>query len=251
MAVLRPTDSAGRFVHDLGHLGLPMRTFDSLRPSAFVLVTGLGLALGLGGLSCNLSPVSVFTCSTTEDCVAEAGMGAICEPNSLCTVPDPACPSMKRWHDRAAELAGKCYEDSDLGGTDSIAGTAGSSTGGGETTGGSVDPSTTTPAEESGDSESSGSPPPMTDSGDSTTGMAGTCNDLFGMAPAYELCEETPDSCSFNAMTDGGSCDEMCMMFGATCITSFTNDMSDCASMMDEVACTEVAGDNICVCAKP
>lgn len=234
-----------------------MRIFDPSRPSALVLRLGLGVALGLAaGVSCNLNPTSVFTCTTTEDCVAEAGMGAVCESNNLCTVPDASCLSMKRWHDRAADLAGKCFEAGDLGGgTDSIAATgSGSGSGGGaESTSGGQDPSTTNPVDGSGDPESSGPPPSMTDTGgSSSTGpMMGMCDDLFGAAPGYELCEETPESCSFNATTGGGSCDDMCMMFNSTCVTAFNNDMSDCASQMAEVMCSEVANDNICVCAKP
>lgn len=237
-----------------------MRIFDSLVSSASVFVPGLvtglaslGLALGLaGGVSCN--PVSVFTCATTEACVAEAGAGAICEANSLCTVPDPDCPSMKRWHERASDLAGTCFDPSQLGGTDSIAATAGTSTGeGGGTTTGEPDTATTQPVEGSGDTGSSGSPPPMTDSGGSTStgAMPGECDDLFGMAPDYILCMETADACRFNATTGGGSCDDICGMFGSTCNTAFNNSASDCASIMDEVACAEVAQDNICECAKP
>ena len=224
--------------------------------SPSVLRTGLGLALGLAtGVACNINVVSVFTCLTDEECHAELDdMAAVCEPNSLCTFPDMVCPSGKRWHDRAGDLGGKCYEDSDLlGDTETAAATEGS---GSETGGSSGDPATTTGAEgsttnpmDTGDPDTSGDPP-MTDDGGSSSGGAMSCDDQFGAAAGYELCEETAESCSFNATTDGGSCDAMCMMFGSTCITAFTNDMSNCASQLLEVACSEVAGDNICVCAK-
>ncbi len=223
--------------------------------SSSVLRTGLGLALGLAtGVACNV--VSVFTCLDDAECQAELDdMMAVCESNALCTFPDAACPSMKRWHDRAGDLGGKCFEESDLlGDTDSSAATAGSGSGS-ATEGSSGDPATTTgaegsttnPVEDTGDPDTSGDPP-MTDDGGSSSGGMMTCDEQFGAAMGYMLCEELPESCRFNAVTNGGSCDDMCMMFGSTCVTAFNNDMGDCASQMAEAPCAETAMDQICVC---
>jgi hypothetical protein len=214
---------------------------------------GLGLALGvLAGASCKVE--SVFTCLTSEDCVAEGGEGGVCEPNSLCTFPDMACPSGKRWHDRAAELAGKCYDPADLGGeTDSVAGTdteatagtAGSSgsEGGSSSEGGG---STTLPAD-----DSSPGPPPATDGSSSSGGMAATCDEIFGTAAGYVLCEDNADNCSFNVMLGMTSCDALCMSFGSTCIEGFTNSATGCvtdgALACDDATTTE----SVCRCAKP
>lgn len=218
----------------------------------------LGLGLGLGvffGASCNINVESVFTCVNDEDCVEEGGMGGVCEPNSLCTFPDMDCPSGKRWHSRAAELADKCYEPGDIGGgTDTVAGTdteatAGTSSSTGTESGSSSESggSTTLPADDS----SSG--PPMTDDGGSTSsgGMGSVCDDVFGMAPGYVLCEDNPDNCSFNVMLGMTSCDALCMMYGATCIEGLTNAKAGCVT--DGVlACDDATtNESVCRCTKP
>lgn len=217
-----------------------------------VLRTAVALLLGLGvGQSCTV--VSIFTCSQDQNCIDEGGEGGVCEPNNLCTFPDIACPNGKRWHDRAGEeLAGKCFDPSDLGGgTDTEAGTgSGSGSEGGSSSSGPGEGSTTLPA----DGSSSGEPPPMTDTAmdSSSGGMPGVCDDVFGAAPGYVLCEETPDTCSFNATLAMTSCDAMCMMFGSTCTEAFTNMASDCASIDVATTCDDAtANDHICVCAKP
>lgn len=231
-----------------------MLAFDRPSLPRSLLRTGLGLLLGLGvGLACNINVVSVFTCLEDQNCIDEGGEGGVCEPNNLCTFPDETCPTGKRWHDRAAELAGKCYDPADLGGgTDTVAGTADS--GGTEAASSSsstgADESTSLPA----DGSSSGDPPPATDSsgGSSSGGMTASCDDVFGAAPGYLLCEETPTTCSFNATLTMTSCDAMCMMFGATCSAAFTNTASDCASMDVATTCDDAtANDHICVCNKP
>jgi hypothetical protein len=217
------------------------------------LPLGLGLVFGvLLGASCNYKVESVFTCLTDEDCVAEGGEGGVCEPNNLCTFPDAECPTGKRWHDRAAELAGKCYDPADIADTTSAGTASGSGSGSSSESGSSsTGPDTTTlPADDSG--SSSGTPPPMTDSGSSSGGMPGMCDGLFGAAPGYMLCEETDTTCSFTATLAMTSCDAMCMMFGATCTATFTNTAPDCASIDVETTCDDAtANDQICVCAKP
>jgi hypothetical protein len=226
----------------------PHRSF--LRPA--IARIGLGLALGvILGASCKVQ--SIYTCLTHEDCVAEGGEGGVCEPNNLCTFPDAACLLGKRWHDRAGEdLAGKCYDPSDLGGgTDGVADTDAidsdtTTTGGSGTTG-----ATTLPADDTADSSSSG-PPPVTDTGESSSGgTPAGCADLFGTVPDYELCEETDQTCRFNATLNQTSCGDLCGTFGTSCVDAFENSASDCASQGASVGCDAPANDNICVCAKP
>ena len=213
----------------------------------------LPLALGvLLGASCNINVQSVFTCLTDEDCVAEGGMGGVCEPNSLCTFPDAACPEGKRWHSRAGELADKCYEPGDLGdGTDSVAATAGSSGSGESSEGGSSSSesggSTTLPA----DGSSSSGPPPAETGSSSSGGMAGTCDETFGTAASYMLCEEAADSCMFNVMLGMTSCDALCMSFGSTCIEGFTNAETGCVTD-GALACDDATtNESVCRCATP
>jgi hypothetical protein len=214
---------------------------------------GLGLALGvLVGIGC-INVQSVYTCLTNEDCIEEGGAGGVCEPNNLCTFPDAACPSGKRWHSRAAELADKCYEPGDVDGgtdTDTDAATDGTAETGGTaaTEGGSSSSSgsTTLPA----DDGSSGMPP--AEGSSSSGGVPAECDGIFGAAPGYILCEETADTCSFNATLAMTSCAAMCMMFGATCTETYTNMASDCASIDVATTCDDAtAMDHICVCAKP
>lgn len=230
------------------------------RPSRYLTIarTGLGLGLGLGmllGASCNLNVESVFTCLTNEDCVAEGGEGGVCEPNNLCTFPDMTCPAGKRWHDRAAELAGKCYDPADLGGateTGAASGTGGSGSGSEEGSSSSGGGATTVPADDTADGSSSGLPPATDDGGSSSSGgMAATCDSIFGTAAGYMLCEETPDNCSFNVMLAMTSCDALCMSFGSTCIEGFTNAMSGCVTD-GALACDDATtNESVCRCAKP
>lgn len=217
---------------------------------------GLGLGLALGVLVGCINVQSVFTCLEDQDCIDEGGAGGVCEPNNLCTFPDAACPAGKRWHDRAAELAGKCFEPSDLGGaTETGAGTDAATTGTGSDSDGGTSgsgSSTTLPADDTADASSSG-PPPATDDGGSSSsgGMPSTCDAVFGSAAGYLLCEETDETCSFNVTLAMTSCTALCMTFEATCIDGFENSASDCASQGASVGCDAVANDNICVCAKP
>ncbi len=223
-----------------------------------VLGTPLGLALGvLVGASCNLNVESVYTCQTNEDCIEEGGMGGVCELNNLCTFPDASCPTMKRWHDRAAELAGKCYEDSDItGGTDTVAATEGATTTGeppAESEGSSSSGGATTlPSDDTADGSSSGMPPATEDGGSSSSGgMANECDPIFGTAAGYIFCEEAADSCLFNVMLGMTSCDALCMSFGATCIEGLTNAESGCTTD-GALACDDATtNESVCRCTKP
>ncbi len=76
-----------------------------------------------------------------------------------------------------------------------------------------------------------------------------SCREQFGSAPDFRLCSETSNRCIFNALTDGGNCDQMCRRFGSRCIDARDNEDS---------SCTEIPGTNddcqtnrqteICVC---
>lgn len=215
---------------------------------------GLGLGVALGVLVGCINVQSVFTCLEDQDCIDEGGAGGVCEPNNLCTFPDAACPSGKRWHGRAAELADKCFEPSDLGGATETGAATEASTGGSESDGGTSGPgtSTTLPADDTADSSSSGAPPLTDDGGSSSSGgMTGTCDAVFGTAAGYMLCEETPDNCSFNVMLAMTSCDALCMSFGSLCIEGFTNAATGCVTD-GPLACDDATtNESVCRCAKP
>lgn len=211
-----------------------------------------GFGIAAGGANCN--PVSDFQCSTTEDCIAQ-GEGGICEANSFCTFPDAACPSGKRWHDRASSLAGMCFGEGTGTATDTDDPTMGTSgTTEDPTTG--VDPSTssTTNDPTTGD-PTTGDPttgdPPTSGGSSSGTGASATCDEMYGAATDYMLCEEAADSCSFNVTTAmAANCTMVCESFGGTCVGAQLNDTDACVSTGDSTCDDMTLTDLICVCSR-
>ena|GEM_PF-4879266 len=80
---------------------------------------------------------------------------------------------------------------------------------------------------------------------------AATCAELYGMAPDYQLCSETADSCSFNALTDGGNCADMCAAYGGVCLTAYDNNNTDVCVSQGEDTCQTNRHNEICVCSRP
>jgi hypothetical protein len=67
-----------------------------------------GLAVS-GAMGANCDPQSVFACSSDDDCL-DQGEGGRCESGNVCTFPDEACETGRRWHDRAPiPDAGLCW----------------------------------------------------------------------------------------------------------------------------------------------
>lgn len=217
-----------------------------------------GFALMAGGASCN--PVSDFQCSTDEDCIGE-GAGGVCEANNFCTFPDESCDAGKRWHDRASSLAGMCFGDE--GGatatdTDPTTG-SGSTTDAPTTDPGSTGSMTTAPTT---DDPTTGDPTtddpttgdPLT-TGEPTTSSTGgapaACDETYGGATDYMLCEETEDSCSFNVTAAmAASCDMICESFGGSCVGAQFNEGDLCTST-GEATCDDMsANDLICICTR-
>jgi hypothetical protein len=80
----------------------------SLGPTTLALSLGLGAGLlATSGSGCKVQ--SIFTCVDDTNCQPH-GEGGVCEANSFCTFPDAECTTGKRWHDRAGDLAGECFE---------------------------------------------------------------------------------------------------------------------------------------------
>ncbi len=101
----------------------------------------LGLAASTAAITCGVA--QRFTCSTDEQCVTESVAGR-CEPESVCSFPDPDCSSGHRFGELSGELSGECV---DAAGT-SAASDGASSNGMGEThaldeSSASTDPSVT------------------------------------------------------------------------------------------------------------
>ena len=105
----------------------------------------------------------------------------------------------------------------------------------GTSTGETASTGPTTTGEEPG--SSSGSPPP-------------SCDELYGAAPGYLLCMETPDECHFAAATNGGNCNAMCSMFQGTCIDAFDNSAGCTVLVPNLDDCTTNRGTEICVCSR-
>ena len=230
-------------------------------PIARDVVRALGLGLLVGGSAggvCN--PVSIFACDTDEACIAEGGEGGQCESNNYCSFPDMGCEvTGRRWHDRASsDIAGKCVE-----------GMLGNDTEGNETEG-DDDDDDDDDAESTSDgaddtmgvgstgvttmSDSTGvTTMPGTDEGSSSGSMmdtgAMTCDEMYGGAMDYMSCDEQPDSCAFNVtMNMMASCDDVCMMFGGTCLQADLNDVDLCVST-GASTCDDMTSNNaICTC---
>ena len=76
------------------------------------------------------------------------------------------------------------------------------------------------------------------------------CDTRYGAVPEYVLCEELPDSCSFNALLNGGNCEQMCAAFEGECLESYDNDPgAPCAANAPE-GCAAPRDDQICVCSR-
>lgn len=221
------------------------------------VTVGLGcFGLAAGGAGCN--PVSDFQCSTSEDCIAE-GAGGVCEANSFCSFPDAECPTGKRWHDRASSLSGMCFgEEGGATDTDDSAGSSsGSSTTQDPTTG--LDPSTS--------SSTSGDPTTDPTTGDPTTGdpttgdsttsgsSSGTsamapCDETYGAAADYMLCEEAADSCRFAVTVSMMPCTTICESFGGMCVGAQLNEKPVCTSTGD-ITCEDMSSNTvICICSR-
>ena len=81
---------------------------------------------------------------------------------------------------------------------------------------------------------------------------APSCLDLFGTAPEFQLCDGTDETCSFNALTGGGTCEEMCASLGSYCVAAQSNDGPDrCVDSGNPDTCTTPRGTEICTCARP
>jgi hypothetical protein len=199
------------------------------------------------GANCN--PQSVFACSTDEDCL-EQGEGGRCEPSEVCSFPDDACPGGRRWHDRAPiPNAGMCWggegESDAESGTEDDDGADGddTTTGSTTTTSSTTNVSTTMPDDD--DTAASD------DDGDSTSGAKPSCDEQYGDSPDYLLCEETPESCSFNAtIANTISCNDVCSMGGGTCIEAHLNEEDLCLSTGPAACDQNDFNDGICVCSR-
>lgn len=79
-----------------------------------------------------------------------------------------------------------------------------------------------------------------------------SCEALFGDAPGFRLCDETASTCSFNATTDGGTCDQMCQSLGSQCVGALDNEGASCHALSGSYdTCQSRRETEICVCERP
>jgi hypothetical protein len=96
------------------------------------------------------------------------------------------------------------------------------------------------PGSSSGDATSSTSDPP-----------APTCNELFGAANGYNLCEEDMASCTFVVNANGASCNMICNSFDQACIGAIDNPGGLRCTYLGPLDCDDAEnGSTICICAK-
>lgn len=77
-----------------------------------------------------------------------------------------------------------------------------------------------------------------------------SCDESYGTAPDYVLCEQRDDACVFSATTNGGNCNEMCAALGGVCIEAFDNDPGAPCVANPGDNCATTADDEICVCTR-
>ncbi len=76
-----------------------------------------------------------------------------------------------------------------------------------------------------------------------------SCEALFGDAPRFVLCDETETTCSFNALTDGGTCNQMCRSLGSRCVGAIDNDGNSCREIRgSRDTCDTRRQTEICIC---
>lgn len=80
-----------------------------------------------------------------------------------------------------------------------------------------------------------------------------SCAQLFGAAPNFKLCTETPTSCTFYNVINlflGGSCNKVCAQYSATCLEAFKDASNGCA-WTDIVSCGySHSQDAVCTCSR-
>jgi hypothetical protein len=95
-----------------------------------------------------------------------------------------------------------------------------------------------------------------TDPAGTSTGVdpGPSCDDLFGAAPGYIYCMETPAACYFNADTGGSNCNAMCTMLGSVCVEAFDNPNEagqECVMIRGSTdTCDTNRGTELCACSK-
>ncbi|MBW2457820.1 MAG: hypothetical protein JRI68_25165 [Deltaproteobacteria bacterium] len=73
-----------------------------------------------------------------------------------------------------------------------------------------------------------------------------SCDDQYGQANGYVLCEQTTSTCEFFTIAGGKHCRAICAALGGECASAIDNG-SGCVHQA-EITCTTALNDLICVC---
>ena len=186
--------------------------------------------------------VSVVACAFGTS--ADGGAAAGSEATDSADVDDSGAAEAGPTSSGSGDRGGSNDGDTTVG----ISGTAGTATGAPTTSDDGVDDSTggTSAGTTVGDTSTDGG---------NTTNAAASCDELFMAAPGYIYCSETPDDCSFNADTNGGTCNQMCASLDSTCVAAFDNPNAageECDVIEPNTdTCDTERGTEICVCSRP
>jgi hypothetical protein len=97
-------------------------------------------------------------------------------------------------------------------------------------------------------------PSPVIDAAIDAPAPPATCDDLYGTAVEYILCDQQPDTCEFNVRTNGGNCTQLCYAFGSTCVAAYDNQADPGTECVRVEAtgdvCTTTRNTEICVCTR-
>jgi hypothetical protein len=79
-----------------------------------------------------------------------------------------------------------------------------------------------------------------------------TCDEQYGGAGGYQLCDEQPDSCELFLLIDPSApCSQHCAdVGGGACLTAFNADPADTCARQEETGCDAPNSSEICVCAR-
>lgn len=82
-------------------------------------------------------------------------------------------------------------------------------------------------------------------------GVGSGCDEVFGSAAGYVLCQESSTSCLFyTVLNKVETCACRCAIFGGTCISASGEGDSSC-EVFKTSSCDEFANDQICECSLP
>lgn len=92
-------------------------------------------------------------------------------------------------------------------------------------------------------------PEPVADAAPPDAAATNACDEQYGGAVGYQLCEATDGSCQFfvnNRLQV--TCEQICRELGGTCLTAHDGDPVDPCALQAEDGCLTPHGSQICTC---